>query len=442
MIKKFKKGQSFYKKTSKIIPGGVQLLSKRPEIFLPDQWPSYYKYAKGCEIMTLDNIKLYDFTNCSVGMCPLGYANPTVNKSVIESVKNGNTSTLNSTLEYECANLIIKTHPWSDMARFTKSGGEAMSVAIRIARSYKKKDKILFCGYHGWYDWYISANLKNSNKLNQHLLPGVSASGIPKSLRDMSEPFEFNDTDDFKSKFLKNLKKLSCVVLEPARTHHCDKNFVKTIRSFCTKYDIPLIFDEITLGWHYTLGGYHKTININPDLAVFSKATTNGFPLGVVIGKKKIMKSAINCFISSAYWSENIGYAAAIATINYMKKNKVSSKLRLKGKKIKKIWSELGEENRLPVLVRGIDSLPTFSFDSQKSDEMITYFTQEMLKEGFLAHNQCYLMISHTDAHIRKYKNACSKVFKKISNIFHKKNFNFKRHINGRVKFAKFKNPV
>lgn len=442
MKKKFKKGNELYKKASSIIPGGVQLLSKRPEIFLPDQWPSYYKFAKGSEVVTYDNIKLYDFTNCSVGMCPLGYANSTVNKNVIKAIKKGNTSTLNSYLEYDCAKLLIDTHPWADMARFTKSGGEAMSVAVRIARTYKKKDKVLFCGYHGWFDWYISANLKNTNKLNQHLLPGVSSSGIPKTLGGLAIPFEFNNEKDFKIKFKKNMKKLSCVVLEPARTSHCDSNFVKTIRKYCSRHNIPLIFDEITLGWHYTLGGYHKTLKVNPDIAVFSKGTTNGYPLGVIIGKKNIMQSATDSFISSAYWTENIGYAAAIATIKFMKKNNVAEKLILKGKKIKKIWNYFAKENDLPILVKGIDSLPTFTFDNIKSDEILTYFTQEMLREGFLAHGQCYLMISHSDVLINKYKKACSKVFKKISKIYHYHNCNFEKYLNGRVKFAKFKNPV
>ena len=442
MKKKFKKGIALYKKASSIIPGGVQLLSKRPEIFLPDQWPSYYKSAKGSEVVTYDDVKLYDFTNCSVGMCPLGYANPIVNKSVIRAIKKGNTTTLNSYLEYDCAKLFIETHPWADMVRFTKSGGEAMSVAVRIARTYKKKDKVLFCGYHGWSDWYISANLKNTNKLNQHLLPGISSLGIPKSLGGLTLPFEFNNEKDFKIKFKKNLKTLSCVILEPARTMHCDLKFIKTIRKYCSRYNIPLIFDEITLGWHYTLGGYHKILGVKPDIAVFSKGTTNGYPLGVIIGKKNVMKSATDSFISSAYWTENIGFAAAIATINFMKKNDVAKKLILKGKKIKKVWSELGKENSLPILVRGIDSLPTFSFGSKHSDEMITYFTQEMLKEGFLAHGQCYLMISHTEAQIKKYRYACSKVFKKLSNIFHHNKSDFKKNLNGRVKFTKFKNPV
>lgn len=441
-MRKFSKGIKLYKKSLKIIPGGVQLLSKRPEIYLPDQWPSYYKKAQGSLITTLDNSKVYDFTNCSVGMCPLGYANRVINKEVIKAIKKGNTTTLNSYLEYDCAKLILDQHKWAKMIRFTKSGGEAMSVAVRIARAYKKQDKVLFCGYHGWYDWYISANIKNTNKLNNHLLPGISSLGIPKVLSDSAEPFEFNNINDFEKKFYKNYKKLSCVVLEPARAYHCDINFVKTIRKLCTKFNIPLIFDEITLGWHYTLGGYHKILNINPDLAVFSKGTTNGFPLGVIIGKKKIMKASIQSFISSAYWTENIGFAAAIATINYMKKNSVSKKLISKGKKIKNIWSKSAFNENLPISITGIDSLPSFAFKHSKSEEMITFFTQEMLKEGFLANGSCYIMISHLDKIIKKYQTACQKVFKKISFIFYKDNCNFKKHISGRIKFSKFKNPV
>jgi glutamate-1-semialdehyde aminotransferase len=441
-MKKYFKGINLYKKASSLIPGGVQLLSKRPELFLPDQWPSYYKHAKGCSITTLDNNKLYDFTNCSVGMCPLGYANDAVNRAVIRAIIKGNTSTLNSYLEYECAKLLIKIHPWSEMARFTKSGGEAMSVAVRIARTYTNKSKVLFCGYHGWHDWYISANLKNTNKLNNHLLPGISSLGIPKELSGLAEPFEFNNKLDFEKKFFKSVKKLSCVVLEPARAYHCDLSFVKTIRKLCTKFNVPLIFDEITLGWHYTLGGYHKAIKIDPDIAVFSKGTTNGFPLGVILGKKKIMKSTTDSFISSAYWTENIGFAAAITTINYMKKNKVPEKLILKGRKIKKIWSDNGSNENLPIVIKGIDSLPSFSFNHSKSDEIITFFTQEMLKEGFLAHGSCFMMTAHSDKIIKKYKKACENVFKKISDIFYNHNCNFKKYINGRVKFAKFKNPV
>ena len=367
---KFKRGIDLYISALKKIPGGVQLLSKKPEIYLPDLWPSYYKSAKGSEITTLDNKKLYDFTNCSVGMCPLGYSNQHVNKAVIDTIKKGNVSTLNSYLEVDCAKTILDLHKWAHMAKFTKSGGEAMSVAVRIARAYSNKDKILFCGYHGWHDWYISANLKDKSRLNKHLLPGVSSSGIPKILKNTSIPYEFNNIYDFEKKFFNNLKSLSCVVLEPARSNHPKISFLKKIRHYCTKFNIPLIFDEITLGWHCTLGGYHKLKKINPDIAVFSKGTTNGYPLGVIIGKRKIMKASNNSFISSAYWSENLGYAAAIATINYMKKNNVAEKLEKKGIKIKKIWETTAKKNKIDLIISGVNSLPSFNFKDKDSSKV------------------------------------------------------------------------
>jgi glutamate-1-semialdehyde aminotransferase len=441
MLSRF--GFSIYKKASKIIPGGSQLLSKKPEIFLPDFWPSYYNLAKGCKIVAIDKNTYFDFTNCSVGMCPLGYANNYVNSEVKKIISKGNISTLNSIYEYKFAKLILKLHPWFHMARFTKSGGEAMSVAIRIARAYSNKNKILFCGYHGWHDWYLSANLSDNKNLNNHLLPEISAKGVPNYLKNSSIPFEFNNVDDFKKKFLNNIKDLACVVLEPARANLPSKFFLKTIRSFCTKNNIPLIFDEITIGWRVSNGGFHKTIKEKPDIAVFSKETSNGFPLGVVLGKKSIMIKAQESFISSAYWTENIGFVAGISMIKFFIKNNVSKILVNKGKLIKSIWQGIAKKYNIKINITGLDPLPVFSFDYPKSaDAMMTYFTQEMLKEKILAHGSCFLMISHTTSMIKKYKSSFDKTFSKISNILKKDSVNFKDYLEGRVKFAKFKNPV
>ena len=262
------KGQKLYSKAKKIIPGGVQLLSKRPEIYLPDKWPSYYKSAKGCNIQTLDGKNLLDFSNCSVGMCPLGYANKFVNNEVQKNIRNGNICTLNSPYEIELAKKMISLHPWSSQVKYTKSGGEAVSVAIRIARAYSKKEKILFCGYHGWHDWYIAAN-KNSSNLDQHLLPGVSSNGVPNSLKNTVIPFEYNNESDFNKKFFKNLKNLACVIMEPTRSVPPNENFIQNIKKFCKKNNIILIFDEITTGWRECLGGIHLKYNVSPDFSIF-----------------------------------------------------------------------------------------------------------------------------------------------------------------------------
>jgi len=434
-------GNKLYLKVKKIIPGGVQLLSKKPELFLPGYWPSYYTKAKGSIITGIDKKKYYDFTNCSVGMCPLGYSNDFVNKHILKVINNGNISTLNSVKEYECAKKMIKLHPWFDMARFTKSGGEAMSVAVRIARSYTKKEKILFCGYHGWHDWYISANIGNKKNLNSHLLPEISTSGVPNFLKNTSIPFEFNNTNDFIKKFKKNKKKLAAVILEPTRANLPKNNFLKTITSLCKKNNVPLIYDEITVGWRVTTGGFHKTLKYKPDLAVFSKATSNGYALGTILGKKKIMDTAQDSFISSAYWTENIGFQAAISTMEFFVKKKVHKILIKKGKNIKNIWFNLAKKHNIDISVAGLDPLPTFNFNYKNNDEIMTYFTQEMLKKNFLANGSCFIMLSHTDRMISLYKKNVDLVFFKIKNILYD-NKNFKSYLKGKVKFAKFRNPV
>ena len=186
------KGQKLYREAKKIIPGGTQLLSKRPEMFLPENWPSYYRKANGIEITTLDNIKLKDFSYMGIGSCILGYGDDDINREVIKSVTRGNMSTLNSPREVEVTKLLCQIHPWAEMARYSKSGGESCTIAVRIARAFTGKDKVAFCGYHGWHDWYLSSNWNNGNDLDNHLLKGLNPLGVPKNLKDTAFPFSYN----------------------------------------------------------------------------------------------------------------------------------------------------------------------------------------------------------------------------------------------------------
>ncbi|MBM3702107.1 MAG: aminotransferase class III-fold pyridoxal phosphate-dependent enzyme, partial [Actinobacteria bacterium] len=191
------KGQLLYKLAKEIIPGGTQLLSKRPEMFLPELWPAYYKKAKGCEVWDLDGKRYIDMSYMGIGSCILGYADEDVNKSVIAAITDGNMSTLNAPEEVELASLLIKLHPWAQMVRYARTGGEANAIAVRIARAKSKKDLILFCGYHGWHDWYLSANLADDKALNGHLLHGLNPLGVPRYLIGSSFPFQYNDIESF-----------------------------------------------------------------------------------------------------------------------------------------------------------------------------------------------------------------------------------------------------
>ncbi|MEY3501422.1 MAG: hypothetical protein RL308_3095, partial [Bacteroidota bacterium] len=152
------KGQDLYNKAKTLIPGGTMLLSKRPEMFLPDQWPAYFSKAKGCEVWDLDGNKLVDMCIMGIGTNTLGYGNEEVDEAVMQTVKSGNMSTLNCPEEVYLAEKLMEINPWADMVRFARSGGEANAISIRIARAASGRDNVAICGYHGWHDWYISAN--------------------------------------------------------------------------------------------------------------------------------------------------------------------------------------------------------------------------------------------------------------------------------------------
>lgn len=409
------KGQDLYKKAKTLIPGGTQLLSKRPEMFLPNLWPAYYSEAKGCYVWDLDGKRYTDMSFMGIGACVLGYSNSDVNASAINAIKHGSASTLNAPEEVELAELMCKLHPWAQMVRYTRSGGEAMAVAIRIARAKSGKDKILFCGYHGWHDWYLSANLSTNKSLDGHLLPGLNPAGVPRSLKGSSIPFNYNNTDEFLKLADKYRGQIGVVVLESIRNIKPDKKFINAISKVTKEQGIVFVVDEISAGWRLNAGGAHLILGIKPDIAVFSKAISNGFPMGVVIGKKDVMQAAQKTFISSTTWTERIGPSTAIATIKYFIENKVNEHLIKVGERVQKGWNDLAIKNSLKIDIGGIAPMGHFAFKHKNPLVLKTLFTQEMLKLGFLATTAFYASHAHKLKHISLYLEACDKSFAVIS---------------------------
>jgi glutamate-1-semialdehyde 2,1-aminomutase len=408
------KGQTLYKKAKKIIPGGTQLLSKRPEMFLPDHWPSYYSKARGCEVWDLDNKKYTDMSYMGIGAAIIGYADADINKAVTEAVSKGNATTLNCPEEVELAELLCKIHPWADMVRFSRTGGEAMAVAVRIARASSGKDKILFCGYHGWHDWYLASNLSDDQALDGHLLPGLEPKGVPRSLKGTAIPFEYNNTEQFLDLINKHKGELAAVVMEPIRNFYPQKGFLETIRKVTKKLGIILIMDEVSSGFRLNLGGAHLKFGIEPEIAVFSKSLGNGYATAAIIGKKQIMKSAQDTFISSTNWTDRIGAVSAIAMIRKYKKYNVSLHLSKVGKKIQEGWLALSKKHNLEIEVSGIYPLGHFVFNYPSGQELKTLFTQLMLEKGFLATNAFYASYAHKKEHIKKYLAAVDESFMEI----------------------------
>ena len=405
------KSRQLWREAKKLIPGGTQLLSKRAEMFLPENWPAYFSKAKGVEIWDLDGNKYVDMNMMAIGACTLGYADSDVNLAVKKVVDDGSMATLNSPEEVELARLLLKIHPWAEMVRYARTGGESMAIAIRIARAATGRDKIAFSGYHGWHDWYLSCNLSGKDKLTGHLLPGLDPNGVPKNLQDTVLPFEFNNLDKLEEIAKENKNQLAAIVLEPIRHTEPKDNFLQKVREIADRTGAVLIFDEISAAWRQNIGGTHLIYGVNPDIAVFGKAMSNGYPMAAVIGKAKIMDAAQISFISSTYWTERVGPAAAIATINKMLKENVPAHLERIGKMIWEGWERLGKKHGLNISVIGPAPLVSMSFNYPNDLELKTLFVQEMLKRGYLASLSVYVSYAHQEEHVRDYLAKIDEVF-------------------------------
>ncbi|MFW9990412.1 MAG: aminotransferase class III-fold pyridoxal phosphate-dependent enzyme [Candidatus Odinarchaeota archaeon] len=402
-------GISLWNKAKRIIPGGTQLLSKRSEMFLPDGWPSYYKKAKGIEIWDLDDNKFIDMTIMGVGSCILGYGDEDVNNAVKNVIDCGSISTLNTPEEVELAELLIELHPWSEAVRYARTGGEAIAIAVRIARAYSGKDVIAFCGYHGWHDWYLSSNLADNKNLDGHLLPGLDPNGVPRSLIKTAIPFEYNKIEQLESVVEKN--DIGVIIVEPMRHQWPKNNFLHKVRSIADEIGAILIFDEVTSGWRMGFGGVHLKLGVNPDIMVSAKAISNGFPMSAILGKFDIMDSSQTSFISSTYWTERIGPVAALSTIRKIIDHNVPAHLDKIGMRIGKGWKDLAHKHGLDLEILPPNPLVTFIFNYENALELKTLFTQEMLKRGYLAGPSVYVSYSHSEETIDKYLSTVDEVF-------------------------------
>lgn len=410
------KTQSLYQKAKELIPGGTQLLSKRPEMFLPGKWPAYYSKAKGCKVWDLDGREYTDTSLMGVGANILGYADEDVDDAVRNAISCGGMCTLNAPEEVELAELLLGLHPWAKQVRYAKTGGESLAIAIRIARAATEKDVVLFCGYHGWNDWYMAANLGDNKALDGQHIAGLSTRGIPQGLKNTVIPFRYNDWQSFKDLLQIYEGKIAAVIMEPIRNFFPEPGFLEKIREDTKREGIVLIMDEVSSGFRLNCGGAHLTFGIEPDIAVFAKAVSNGYPMAAIIGKKEVMEFAQESFISSTYWTEKIGLTAAIATIKKYKENHVERHLEEIGKKVQEGWKGLAEKHQLNVAVTGIYPMSHFEFDYEDSLALKTLYTQEMLKRGFLATNAFYASFSHTVKEVDKYLSMADESFSVIKN--------------------------
>ncbi len=403
------KGQDLWKVAKTVIPGGNMLLSKRPEMFLPELWPAYFSKASGCRVWDLDGRDYIDMSIMGIGCNTLGYGRPEVDEAVKRTVDLGNMSTLNAPEEVELAQRLIALHPWADMARFARTGGEANAISIRIARAASGRDGVALCGYHGWHDWYLAANLGNEEKLAGHLLPGLSPNGVPQSLRGSVFPFSYNDYDRLED--LVRTEDIGVIKMEVSRNYEPQGDFLRRVRQLADERGLILIFDECTSGFRQAFGGLHKIYGVDPDMAVFGKALGNGYAVTAVLGKRDIMQAAQNTFISSTFWTERIGSVAGVATLEVMGHEQSWDRITATGKDVTARWQALGRKHGLPLSTAGVPALTAFSIKGPNWLAYKTLISQEMLDKGYLAGNSVYTCTEHTPEIVDAYFEALDPVF-------------------------------
>ena len=413
--------QGLYARAKQRIPGGTNLLSKRPEMYAPGCWPAFYREARGCEICDADNRHFYDFAHNAVGSCLLGYAHPDVSKAVQVCLEKGGMCSLNSVIDLALADRLCEIHPWAEQVRLVRGGGEACAVAVRIARATTGRSAVAICGYHGWHDWYLAANLGDGDALRGHLLPGLDPAGVPQELRGTAYTFAYDDVAAFEAIVNAHGERLAAVIMEPCRYHDPQPGFLDLIRDRARAAGALLIFDEVTIGWRRCYGGAHLQLGVNPDIAVFAKALGNGHPIGAVIGTAAAMDGAQKSFISSTYWTESVGPAAAMATLDVMRDSNVSDHVDHIGALVQNVWRNGALKHGLPVRVQpGYACLPRFIFEHPQQNELRTLFTQRMLHRGFLATGAFYPTLAHNEDMVGLYADAVDAVFHEIADAIEK----------------------
>ena len=402
-------GQKLWKRAKQLIPGGNMLLSKRAEMFLPVQWPAYFSKAKGCKVWDLDSNVYTDMSIMGIGTNILGYGHPEVDAAVQQTVTAGNMSTFNCPEEVYLAEKLVELHPWADMVRLARTGGEANAIAIRIARAASGKDKVAVCGYHGWHDWYLSANLGDGENLAGHLLPGLDPKGVPQNLRGTVFPFNYNNYPELET--LVNTQDIGVIKMEVVRNKGPEDNFLHKVRKLATDRGIVLIFDECTSGFRQTFGGLHKMYGVEPDIAMFGKALGNGYAITATIGRREIMEAAQSTFISSTFWTERIGPTAALKTLEVMEGIKSWDTITQTGLNIRQGWQHLADKHALNIDHWGLPALTGFTFQSHSALAYKTLITQEMLSKGYLAGNSVYVCTEHTPDVVKGFFEALDPVF-------------------------------
>jgi glutamate-1-semialdehyde 2,1-aminomutase len=386
-------GQKMWRRAQRSIAGGNMLLSKNPEMHLPGSWPTYFSRARGCKVWDLDGNEYVDAGMMGIGTNILGYGHPRVDEAVLKVVQDGNLSTLNAPEEVMLAERLVELHPWSDQVRFTRSGGEACAVAVRIARAASGRDRVAFCGYHGWHDWYLAANLGASGALDDHLLPGLMSAGVPRALAGTSVPFNYNDLDGLES--VLRTGGFGVIIMEVERSSAPNPGFLQGVLELSRRFGCVVIFDECTSGFRGNLGGRHLLYGVEPDIAVFGKTLGNGYAINAVIGRAEVMEAIRSTFISSTFWTERIGLAAGLATLRVMEEEGAPARVDKLGRWFRETLGKHMNASGVPINFAGLPALTSFGMQGVEPGVLKSFINREFLQQGYLSGTALYASIAH-----------------------------------------------
>ena len=402
-----------YERAGELIPGRTQLISRRASRYANGISPVYAQSAKGSRFIDVDENEYIDWMS-AVGAIILGHADDIVDRAVTEQIGRGSLYSLNSALEIELAEELVNTIPSAEMVRYTKGGGEACAVAARIARGTTGRDKILFCGYHGWHDWYQAANYGVDPESGEYPFAGIEPIGVPKALAGTVIPFSYGNLDMLRDLLEEQRGEVAAIMMEPLRSTLPEAGYLEGVKELAQSHDVILIFDEVSCGWRLSVGGVQEYLDITPDMTVLAKAMSNGYPMGAVVGSRAVMEPASRMFISSSYWSDNIGLAAALTTIRELKRRDSAARFQEIGEKLRQAMNDALAAAGLSGSFTGLHTHPNFTLDL--SDETLrpkvdTLFIQEMARRGIHCPMGFSLNLAHTEEDIRLTAEAAAEAF-------------------------------
>ena len=392
-----------YEQAGGLIPGWTQLISRRADQFAHGISPIYAQRAKGSRFIDVDENEYIDWVN-AVGAIILGHADDVVDEAVKEQIDRGSLFTANSPMELELAEELNATIPSSQMVRYVKGGGEACAVAVRIARGVTGRDKILFCGYHGWHDWYQAANYGVDPESGEFPFAGIEPIGVPKALEGTVIPFIYGDLEMLAALLDEHAGEVAAIMMEPARSELPPPGYLESVKQLAAAHGAVLIFDEVSCGWRLAIGGVQEAVGVTPDMTVVAKAMSNGYPMGAVVGSQGVMDPAKRMFISSSYWSDNIGLAASLTTIRELKRRNARQRFKEIGEKLRSALNQAIADAGLEGACTGLHSNPTLTLktpDGIDASQVSTLFIQEMARRGIHTYMSFKATLAHTDEDIR-----------------------------------------